>query len=586
MVSIVDICANRLIKGRVRFFNRVGRPLFVFIVCGFVSVIYADPGVDAPAVNPGYLTSPPMTIPEKNEGEIEKKKKKPEFELPPLPIARDNSLSSGIRIHVARYRFEGNTVFDDTELEDISRSYLGDGISIENLHDLKRKITLLYINAGYINSGAILPDQEVGDGTVTFRIIEGEIDNITISGLRKLDERYVRGRIVRYADSPADVNRVQEGLLLLQQNTLIDRVNARLLPGERKGRAVLDLNIVEAKPYNFDMIFNNYRTPSVGSEQGTFSFTHRNISGGGDMLHLLYAKTEGLDQGIVDYTRPVGFNGSNIRAYYRNETARVVESPFDVLNIKNEFQSAGAEYQYTLKRTLKSTTALGVRLEHKNSASYFDGVPYSFTPGVVDGKSTVTRVELYQRYQYRGIKLGFFAESDFLIGTDWFGATLHKDEDLPDSRYFAWRGVTRMMLRVAPQSEIVGRGDIFWSKDKLLSSEKYPVGGPYSVRGYRESLLGAERAAVVSLEYRYAMGFTDRPAHRFQVAVFSDAAWMSNVEKPASISNLSSVGAGLRYNYKQRFHGELYYAKALSNKVQNANSLVEKGITLEIGIRW
>lgn len=568
-------------------YRQSSRFLVVLVALGIGSSLKAETTVDAPLINPGYLESPSTPPPGRYEDLVDEKKEKPTFELPPVAKPKpDDKLSSGIRINVTHYRFTGNTLFNDKYLEEMSAPYLGEGISIEQLHELKTRITLLYVNAGYINSGALLPDQAVEKGIVTFQIIEGQLENINIAGLNEIDDQYVRGRIARYTHAPININQVQEGLLLLQQNPLIDKVNARLLPSETRGYADLELDILEAKPYTFNVIVNNYRTPSVGSEQGIISMTHRNLSGIGNKLHLLYAKTEGLNQGLMDYTHPVGSTDSNVRVFYRNEKARVVEAPFDVLNITNKTQSSGIEYNHSLKRTLKKTFIFGGRIEHKNNASYLDGFPYSFTPGVVDGKSTVTRVDLYQRYQYRGPGLGVLAESAFLFGTDWFKATVHEDVDLPDSRYFAWRGVSRMMLRLSPRSELVGRGDLFWAKDALLSSEKYPVGGPYSVRGYRESLIGVERAAVVSLEYRHAIGFSDQPAHRFQLAIFSDAAWMSNVEQPSSVSSISSVGVGVLYNYKQKFHSVLYFAQALNREIQKTDVLSDKGITFELGMRW
>lgn len=38
------------------------------------------------------------------------------------------------------------------------------------------------MNEGYINSGAVIPDQQVIEGRITFKIIEGELTQVEVSG--------------------------------------------------------------------------------------------------------------------------------------------------------------------------------------------------------------------------------------------------------------------------------------------------------------------------------------------------------------------------------------------------------------------
>src|SRR5207302_2016318 len=83
-------------------------------------------------------------------------------------------------------------------------------------------LTTHYINAGYINSGAVLPEQSVSDGVIHFRIVEGKTSEIHLEGqktprdywrnapttqpttapLRRGFEKYVRDRIAAGARRP------------------------------------------------------------------------------------------------------------------------------------------------------------------------------------------------------------------------------------------------------------------------------------------------------------------------------------------------------------------------------------------------
>ena len=69
---------------------------------------------------------------------------------------------------------------------------------LSDLLDLRSAITNLYVEAGYISSGAFVPtNQELADRTVQVQVIEGELEQIEISGLSRLREQYVRDRLSR-----------------------------------------------------------------------------------------------------------------------------------------------------------------------------------------------------------------------------------------------------------------------------------------------------------------------------------------------------------------------------------------------------
>ena len=59
------------------------------------------------------------------------------------------------------FEVTGSTIFSEQELGAVTAPYTGHPISAEELEQLRQKLTLLYVDAGYLNSGAILPDQDV-----------------------------------------------------------------------------------------------------------------------------------------------------------------------------------------------------------------------------------------------------------------------------------------------------------------------------------------------------------------------------------------------------------------------------------------
>jgi POTRA domain, ShlB-type len=99
----------------------------------------------------------------------------PEFELPPLPRPppeREQRPSTGARVFVREFRLTGNTVFSDQELAAVLEPYTGRAIATEELLDARDAVTRLYIERGYVSSGAVIPDQDVVGGVIEIRIVE------------------------------------------------------------------------------------------------------------------------------------------------------------------------------------------------------------------------------------------------------------------------------------------------------------------------------------------------------------------------------------------------------------------------------
>ena len=91
----------------------------------------------------------------------------------------------------------GNTVLDQGSIRDVVAPYFGKPVTTADLEEIRRQFTLLYVNRGYINSGAILPDQNVTNGVVTFCFVEGRVTDIEVAGTDHFNPEYFRSRLAR-----------------------------------------------------------------------------------------------------------------------------------------------------------------------------------------------------------------------------------------------------------------------------------------------------------------------------------------------------------------------------------------------------
>src|SRR5262249_24608623 len=213
---------------------------------------------------------------------------------PPAPPAEPKRLPQQVRVFVRQIRVVGTTVFPPEKLQEVTQRYVNRELATEDLEALRLELTHLYIDAGYINSGAIIPDQTVSEGVITLQIIEGELSNIEVSGTRWFRDSYIRKRIALGAGPPLNIGALQERLQFLQQDERIARLAAELRPGVQRGESTLAVQVEETNPFKVELAFNNYQSPTIGAERGLITVTHQNITGHGDPLSVTYGYSKGV----------------------------------------------------------------------------------------------------------------------------------------------------------------------------------------------------------------------------------------------------------------------------------------------------
>ena len=143
-------------------------------------------------VDPTGRSGEPPTLPK----QFETPTPPPGTLLPPLPIPPETAPFPTLRVFVREIRVTGSTVFSAEELAKVTAPYLNREVTSEDLEALRVALTLLYVNNGYVNSGAILPDQTVSEGVVTYQIIEGGLTAVDVEGNRWFRSSYFQKRLL------------------------------------------------------------------------------------------------------------------------------------------------------------------------------------------------------------------------------------------------------------------------------------------------------------------------------------------------------------------------------------------------------
>lgn len=511
--------------------------------------------------------------------------------LPPVPLPQDDRLSSAVQVFVREFKLTGNTVFSDEELAEITRPYVNRIITSEELQKIRHELSLYYVNRGYINSGAVIPDQRVVNGVIHLRIIEGKLSQIDVSGNGRLRSGYIRKRLV---GTPEVLNTkaLQQRLQLLQQSDLIRRLNAELSPGVRPGEAHLNVAIDPEQPWVFSIVGANNRSPSVGAERTEILGAYRNVSGWGDTLSVRYGFTSGADDVGVFYSLPVTARDTTLRLSFDRSDSSVVEAPFDALDIDSELRSYGIAITHPVHRTPLETLSLGLALDRRRSKTSLLGRAFSFSSGVREGKSDVSVLRFSQDWLKRSLDQVIAARSTISWGMDILGAT--NNASAPDGKFLAWLGQFQWVGRLGERGyQLIFRTDVQLAKDSLLPLEQCAVGGADTVRGYRVNQLVRDNCSIASAEFRVPVLRIPIPKLSrgpqdgvVQLAPFVDfgAAWNTDQPTPGP-KTITSVGIGLRWDPSPRFHAQLYWGYPFRDFDTFEHDLQDDGISFRVYAR-
>lgn len=529
--------------------------------------------------------------------------------LPPLPKVdpKKAPLSAIPEVNVSRFIFSGNTVFTDEDLHAITANYQGRVISAEQLQEAKNNITRHYIDQGYINSGAIIPDQQVRNGEIKINVIEGKLVEVKIKENKRVKTSYIKNRL--QAESERDkvlkIEDLQEKLQLLQQNPLFKRINAELGPGLRLGEAVLDLAVTEDTPYEVFFTFNNHRSPNIGAYRGDIGFQHINLLGFADRLYLRYSAGLGeglsnigdLDSYEVNYTVPVTRFDTHLGIGLERSESKVVTEPFEELKVRSSADTVFIKVEQPVYQTANRRLALELKLEKRKSETFLLDQPFSFSAGVQNGESDITVLRFSQDWLDRSREHVIAARSTFSFGVDWFAPTIN-DNGAPDSTFITWLGQFQWVQRLKVRSwdtQFLFRTDLQWANQDLLPLEKFSIGGATTVRGYRENELTRDNGLITSIEWRVPIATLPIPKLSqnpqdglLTLAPFFDygRSWTSDGETPEP-KDISSVGLGLRYAPHSKINAEVYWGKALHHvDYTDKYDLQDEGIHFELSFRW
>jgi hemolysin activation/secretion protein len=337
----------------------------------------------------------------------------------------------------------------------------------------------------------------------------------------------------------------------------------------------------------------------VGEARGIGTLTHDNLTGHGDPLSVSYGQSSGAFPIVYgSYELPLNRYGTTFSPYYRRYDFKLIEHPFNVLDINTNTEIIGMSLRQPIYRTVTDEVAFSIIGEHLYTQSFVgdQGTPF-FLGASNTGVGTVSALRFAQDWTHRTVDTVVALRSRFSVGLNVLGATINSNSDTPDGQFFSWLGQFQGIHQFGEKlfgMQLLGRMDLQLTNSPLFPLEQVALGGRYTVRGYREVTILRDNAFIASVEPRFPLIRWASGEPMIQFAPFADVAHGWNIgdnNRPSPVTpitqfpdTLASVGAGLRWNIlpKDRASFEIYWGQKLNHVAKISNTVQDHGVHLGI----
>jgi len=381
---------------------------------------------------------------------------------------------------------------------------------LAEIDDVLQALTLAYVDQGYIAARAWLPEQNLGDGSLEIRLVEGQLGTIRFNGVE--DPRWEARSFPRQREQPVQLRSVEQGLDVIRSMPGFD-AQMELAPGDATGVTDLDITTT-GRPWQLRLSSTNigddeadegaaaatgqFITAIDGSISQAFGFneTFRLNLSRSQPDHPLNLFHEGprTRSGNVSVDVPTGT--FNVRANVGwSDYATEIPGAFSPIAVDGDTRTIGLGGSALLARDQTSKTQMTFGLTRRANENRIADVR-------IDASSRVLTSARYGLAHERAAWGGAFeALAGFEHGLRLFGAedARAQPDGQPDAQYALWDAELRFRRLFEAGNSRIGyttslRGQ--WSDDLLYGTQQFNLGGGSSVRGSKAVLVSGNRGHV------------------------------------------------------------------------------------------
>jgi hemolysin activation/secretion protein len=498
-----------------------------------------------------------------------------------LPLQDAPEGAESINFKLQKISIEGSTVYSEAELEHYYSNAIGENIPLSWIFELANSITTKYRNDGYVLSRVIVPQQQIQNGHVRLQVIEGYISNVIVQGADSLKSNE---KIERFASNvtlkrPTNIKDVERYLLLIR-DIPGHNVESLLRPSEDEyGAADLILDI-GFDQFSISAGIDNYGSKYIGPLQSTVRVEGNSLIQSGDRTILRYAGTgtaipfnqEELRYFSASHSMLLGNQGT----IFTLGASQILSYPGNVLedlDTKSRSRVLSAELYFPIIRSRLTNLNAGVQFDMIGARNKVLGTTMADDRlRVLRASGSIDHVD-----QWKGVTQ---INVEGSVGLDIFGASKTSSVEL--SRFRGESAFNKINVDISRVQQIHNNINLHagirtqYTRDRLLSSEEFGVGGSEIGRGYDSSEITGDRGIAARLELQYNDTTSWSAFNSYQAFAFYDVGKVYQSDgKAGNDGSIASVGAGLRFNLFDNASGSIMLAQPLTKQVDSRSSANE-----------
>lgn len=501
---------------------------------------------------------------------------------------RKEPKASDISVVVKEFILDGNiTIFSKDDIQKALKPYIGKKLNVGQLYGALNLIDDMYKKNGNVVVKIFFPKQDITDGLIIIKVIEGKIDDsedsISISGKDlRINQEYVI-KIVKNIVEPGSVlnkKNLERAILIISDMPGI-KAATTLKKGTRKDSTKVILETTEGNLYNPYVTFDNTGSGYTGYYKGVVAIDIKDISGYGDEFQAKYTSSSGagdLQFLSLAYSSSVLYSG--LRAGVKTDILSYeLGKEFKSLNLEGSSSNYSVYLTYPICRSTQTNITTKLSYDASNLEDKASGVTTSKKSLDVISASVLANHSdqvLTGGYSYGEITYvrGNNNIKDLTTYTiDQAATGARTDGDFQKVSFNASR-----IQRGSDKMFIVGSLSGQYSFSNLDSSQKFQLGGAYGVRAYPSGEGSGDHALKATLEARYNL--TTSRIGTVKLIGFYDWGRVQQYKNAYSIPlstplayNLSGCGTGLNFSKANDFDGSLAIAMKIgSNPGANATT--------------
>lgn len=498
------------------------------------------------------------------------------------------ALPSGPRLFVRGFNIVGHRELSAESSLAVIAGNDNRELSLGELEGLATQITRHYRANGYFVARAYIPQQEVVDGIITIRVVEGNYGQFHLNNESLVKDHVVQAMLddVKGYDI-VSLDTLERAMLIINDTPGVQVVRADVMPGEKVGTSDFAVGTAATERHNGYILADNYGSRYTGRNRVGFNYDLNSPTGRGDRLTLggLLTEDSGILNGRIAYSTLLMPNGLRGQVEY-SQTEYELGDLYAPLDATGSAKAWDFRLSYPIRRIRAQTIEGTLALSSRDLEDRIDSTD-TRTPKRLDSLTAGINVRDERRLLgFAGLTSASFSltagnldiEDAEARALDAAGADTQGDYyklNLSLSRISLLPAQFSLTTSLHAQRALNGKN--------LDGSERMSVSGVSGVYAYPSTELSGSHAALLKAELSRPLPAIAGLQHQWSVFAthgYADSA--KSVGPDDRSRTLDDVGLGWRGQYQgfvlnTHLAYRLEGAEPLSEKADRARFLVQAG---------